>query len=239
MHLQPRLKEKNWARVLPYAKEFTYSLMCSALGVLGAADVIGRADKKLYKKEKAALRDELRMSDSEYSMWLTIWKRDQRLREVIWKLPPYFSTIHRIAALTDPEFDALCASGILHQNLSRADLTKWIADHRARAAEGPKDDGHREQEARREDGSNAKLTKKEKAEEELNLYLETFFSTPAPESQSGGTGDVSPQFKKPRKWKDYATIWIPEDIDAEAVARLDERMVALQQEFPENVRIIR
>jgi hypothetical protein len=241
MHLQPRLKKINWDRVLPYAKEFKHSLMCSALGVLGAADVIGRADEGLYKKEKAGLRAELKMSVSEYSMWLTIAKRDQRLREVIWELPPYFSTIYAIAALSDPEFDALRASAILHQNLPRADLTKWIADHRARASEGPKDDDHREQEARREDGGTAKPTEEPKAEEpEDSTDWEEYFPTSAaPESDSNSTGGLSPDFRKPRQWKDYASIWIPVDIDAEAVARLDERLVALEQEFPDDVRVIR
>jgi hypothetical protein len=172
-------------------------------------------------------------------MWLTIAKRDQRLREAIWQLPPYFSIIYAIAQLSDPEFDALCASTILHQNLTRADLRKWISHHRARASEVPKHGDHREQEARREDGGTTKLTKKAKAEEEDDLYWEEFFSPPAPESQSSGTGDLSPQFRKPRKWRTYVSVWIPEDMDAEAVRRLDERLAALEQEFPDHVRVLR
>jgi hypothetical protein len=234
MNLQPRMKKVNWAKVLPYAMDFRRCVMCSAQGILDGAGVIGRAEADLFKKEKAGLMDELGMSDPEFSMWLTIHKRDQRLREVIWELPPHFSTIYAVATLTDAEFDALKASGILHQLLTRADLKKWITNHRASVA--AKEAGAPRKEDVRRENSTAKRKEELNATDAEDPDLAYFAASAAPESDSNGDG-LGPGFRKPRQRKHHASIWIAVDMDPDAVADVDDLLAAIVRKYPNDVRI--
>jgi hypothetical protein len=168
-------------------------------------------------------------------MWRTIAKREQRLREVIWELPPHFTTIYVIATLTDAEFDSLKASGVLHQLLTRADLKKWIADHRASVA-AEEAGAHRKEDVRRED-STAKRKEELNATDEEDPDLAYFAASAAPESDSDGHDGLGPGFRKPRQRKHHGSIWITADMHPDAVADVDDLLAAIVRKYPDDVRI--
>lgn len=146
--------------VRDYKIEFKRCLTRSAQGILDAARVIGKADDGLSPKQIRTLREQLGLTAPTYSKWQRI-ARCERLRQVVEKLPPSFTTIYTIATLTDPEFEKLLASGILSQNLPRAGLEDWITRLRASgsaldeilegADPGEAEDGLREEISRSDD----------------------------------------------------------------------------------------
>jgi hypothetical protein len=138
------MKETRWKKVFEFQSDLEHCLTAATRELLDGSLVIANAAIDLRQDEKVAFLDEIGLSEHAMSKWLAIAKRE-RLRELVSDLPPSFSILYAIAMLTDPDLDALVASGLLYQHLSLADLTAWISDHRARASEG--DDNPRDQDS--------------------------------------------------------------------------------------------
>lgn len=96
-------------------------------GILEVGTLCVEAVRSLCPEDRKALHGRLRFSKGTISKLVKIGN-DERLRRdfVKKRLPPSYTTIYAIALLSDAQLAAAIADEIIHADMQRSDLDKWL-----------------------------------------------------------------------------------------------------------------
>ena len=106
---------------------------CSITGtssdILTTCNVIAAAKTALTTDQFRELRDSAPFTDKVWSKLLQIGL-DSRLQDICDRLPPKWSTIHRIHCLADAELKNALADGAIHPKVSQGTLNRYLQEKR-------------------------------------------------------------------------------------------------------------
>jgi hypothetical protein len=122
-------------RVLEYAGKIREHGRNAVDAVLAIAQLCAAANESLSALEKEELLKELALSASSFSKFVKI-ADDSRLKgtEIQQKLPLGWTVLYELALLKSDDFDDANAEGIIHPEMTRATLKKWLGSRQALAA---------------------------------------------------------------------------------------------------------
>jgi hypothetical protein len=109
--------------------------------MLDVARLCADASERLTSEQRQDLVDRLPFGQTAFSKFVTIGK-DKRLDapEVIQCLSPHYSIAYLLTGLREEELKAAIAANVVHPDMRRSDLEKWLKANRApRSKEEPAD----------------------------------------------------------------------------------------------------
>jgi hypothetical protein len=109
--------------------------------MLEVCSLCADASKRLTPEQRKELLDRLPFGQSAFSKFVTIGK-DKRLQapEVKQLLSPHYSITYSLTQLREGELQQAIAANVVHPDMKRSDLTKWLETLRAlRSPEEPAD----------------------------------------------------------------------------------------------------
>jgi hypothetical protein len=117
----------KFARVREYADEFRAHSRGAIGAVLKMAQCCARANAALTHSEKDELLNELALTAASFSKLVKI-ASDPRLQvpRIQQRLPPGWTVMYEIASLNTGDLNSAIAEGVVHPNMTRSSLKKWL-----------------------------------------------------------------------------------------------------------------